>query len=47
MNFQIKFPYSLLYKGAYGKQERKKLLFYMAVHFTTLTSITGNYYAFN
>ena len=47
MNFQIKFPYSLIYKGAYGKQERNKILFYMAIYITTSTSSTGDHYAHN
>lgn len=47
MNFQIKFPYSLIFKGAYGKQERSKILFYMAVYFITTTFTIGDHHAYN
>ena len=47
MNFQIKFPYSLIYKGAYGKQERSKILSYMAIYIITFTSTIGNHHADN
>ena len=47
MNFQIKFPYSLIYKGAYGKQERNKILFYMVIYIITPPSFNGDHYAYN
>ena len=47
MNFQIKFPYSLINKESHGKQERNKILFYMAIHIATTPSFNGDHHAYN